>query len=93
MPDEKPSDDVEKVLADLKGIEDRKQSLIADLLRQKAEAVKAFDERLAKLGYQVKDRAGKPKKSHHKKATEKPKPPAGPSAGPSPAQTKTKKKA
>lgn len=33
MPEEKPSDDVEKVLADLKGIEDRKQSLIADLLR------------------------------------------------------------
>ena len=93
MPDEKPSDNVEKVLADLKGIEDRKQSLIADLLRQKAEAVKAFDERLAKLGYQVKDRAGKPKKSHHKKAPAKPKPPAGPSAGPSPAQTKTKRKA
>ena len=93
MPEEKQSDDVEKVLADLKGIEGRKQALIDDLLRQKAEAVKAFDERLAKLGYQVKDRAGKPKKSHHKKAPEKPKAPAGPSAGPSPAQTKTKRKA
>ena len=68
MPEEKPSDDVEKVLADLKGIEDRKQALIDDLLRQKAEAVKAFDEKLAKLGYQAKDGAGKPKKSHHKKA-------------------------
>ena len=65
MPEEKPTDDVEKVLADLKGIEDRKQSLIADLLRQKAEAVKAFDERLAKLGYQA--NSDKPKKSHHKK--------------------------
>jgi hypothetical protein len=31
MPDEKPSDDVEKVLADLKGIEGRKQALIDDL--------------------------------------------------------------
>jgi len=36
------------------------------LLRQKAGAVKAFDDRLAKLGYQAKDGAGKPKKSHHK---------------------------
>jgi hypothetical protein len=93
MPDEKPNDDVEKVLADLKGIEGRKQALIDDLLRQKAEAVKAFDDKLAKLGYQAKDHAGKPQKSHHKKAPEKPKAPAGPSAGPSPAQTKTKRKA
>jgi len=67
MPEEKPTDDVEKVLSDLKTIEDRKQALIADLLRQKADAVKAFDDRLAKLGYQAKDGAGKPKKSHHKK--------------------------
>jgi hypothetical protein len=93
MPEEKQSDDVEKVLADLKGIEGRKQALIDDLLRQKAEAVKAFDDKLAKLGYQAKDHAGKPQKSHHKKAPEKPKAPAGPSAGPSPAQTKTKRKA
>jgi hypothetical protein len=28
--------------------------------------VKAFDDRLAKLGYQAKDGAGKPKKSPHK---------------------------
>ena len=68
MAEEKPTDDVEKVLSDLKTIEDRKQVLIADLLRQKADAVKAFDDRLAKLGYQAKDGAGKPKKSHHKKA-------------------------
>jgi hypothetical protein len=69
MAEEKPTDDVEKVLSDLKTIEDRKQALIADLLRQKADAVKAFDDRLAKLGYQEKDGAGKPKKSHHKKET------------------------
>ena len=68
MPEEKPTDDVEKVLSDLKTIEDRKQALIADLLRQKADAVKAFDDRLAKLGYSAKDGAGKPKKSHHKAA-------------------------
>ena len=69
MPDEKPSDNVEKVLADLKGIEDRKQSLIADLLRQKADAVKAFDDKLAKLGYQAKDGAGKPKKKSPQKSS------------------------
>ena len=68
MAEEKPTDDVEKVLSDLKTIEDRKQALIADLLRQKADAVKVFDDRLAKLGYQAKDGARKPKKSHHKKA-------------------------
>jgi hypothetical protein len=68
MAEEKPTDDVEKVLSDLKTIEDRKQALIADLLRQKAAAVKAFDDRLAKLGYSAKDGAGKPKKSHHKAA-------------------------
>jgi hypothetical protein len=62
-------------------------------LRLRHPPVKAFDDRLAKLGYQAKDVAGKPKKSHHKKTPAKPKPPAGPSAGPSPAQTKTKKKA
>jgi len=67
MAEEKQTDDVEKVLSDLKTIEDRKQALIADLLRQKADAVKVFDDRLAKLGYQAKDGAGKPKKSHHKK--------------------------
>jgi hypothetical protein len=66
MPETKSSDDLEKLLSDLKSIEDRKQALIDDLLRQKAEAVKAFDEKLAKLGYQARDGAGKAKKSHHK---------------------------
>ena len=85
MPEEKPSDDVEKVLSDLKSAEDRKRGLIEDLLRQKAEAVKAFDEKLLKLGWKP-DSAGKPKKSHHKA-------PAEPSAGPSSAQSKTQRKA
>jgi len=49
MPETKPTDDLEKLLSDLKSIEDRKQALIDDLLRQKAEAVKAFDDKLAKL--------------------------------------------
>ena len=66
--DEKPSDDVEKVLSDLKSIEDRKQALIDDLLRQKADAVKAFDEKLEKLGY---DGAHGSKRSHHKDDADK----------------------
>ena len=66
MPEEKQTDDIEKVLSDLKSIEPRKDALIDDPLRQKAEAVKAFDEKLAKLG------AGKSKKSHHKQAAAAP---------------------
>jgi hypothetical protein len=66
MPDESRSADVEKLLADEKAIEDRKQALIADLLKQKEAAIKAFDENLARLGYQA--NSGKPKRSHHKRA-------------------------
>lgn len=85
MPEEKPSDDVEKFLSDLKSIEARKQGIVDDLLRQREAAIKAFDEKLAKLGWIGPDSAGKKKKSHHKQPTE-------PSAG-SPAQSKTKTKA
>lgn len=66
MPEDTTNDDVEKVLTSLKAIEDRKQALIADLLRQKADAVKAFDDQLAKLGYHAKESAGKAKRNHHK---------------------------
>jgi hypothetical protein len=68
MPDEKRPDEVEKVLADQKAIDDRKQALIEELLRQKADAVKAFDEKLLKLGY--KPDGAKSRKSHHKPAPE-----------------------
>jgi len=68
MPDEKRPDEVEKVLADQKLIDDRKQALIDELLRQKADAVKAFDEKLVKLGY--KPDGAKSRKSHHKRAPE-----------------------
>jgi len=64
MPEETRSDDVEKFLADQKSFEGRKQSLIDDLLRQKADAIKVFDEKLAKLGY--KPDGAKPRKSHHR---------------------------
>ena len=72
MAEEKQSDAVETFLADRKAFEDRKQALIEDLLRQKAEAVKAFDEKLAKLGYQAKDGAGKSRRSHHKQPSASP---------------------
>lgn len=64
MPEEKPSDPIEKFLLEEKAVEDRKQALIDDLLRQRADAIKAFDEKLAKLGYRAP--AGRHKKSHHK---------------------------
>ncbi len=67
MPEEKPTDDVEKVLADLKGIEGRKQALIDDLLQQREAAMKAFDEKLAKLGYHA--NSHRSKRSHHKKVS------------------------
>jgi len=92
MPDEKPTDAVEKFLREQKAVEDRKQALIDDLLRQRGEAIKAFDEKLAKLGYKSRD--GKPKRSHHKQAApasakakskaQQPQAPERPSARPRP---------
>ena len=64
MPEDKRSDDVEKFLSEQKAFEDRKQALIDDLLRQRAEAISVFDERLAKLGH--KTQGGKSKRTHHK---------------------------
>ena len=83
MPDESRSADVEKLLAEEKAIEDRKQALIADLLKQKEAAMKDFDDKLEKLGYQA-NSSGKSKRSHHTKkaapaaadAAAKPKPKA-----------------
>ncbi len=49
MADETRNNDVEKLLADEKAIEDRKQSLIADLLKRKEAAIKEFDDKLARL--------------------------------------------
>jgi hypothetical protein len=68
MPDEKPSDALERFLSEQKSMEDRKQGLIDDLLRQREAAMKDFDEKLAKLGYH--GNSGKRKRSHHKQATE-----------------------
>jgi hypothetical protein len=65
MPNEGRSDDVEKFLNEQKSLEDRKQALIADLLKQKEAAMKEFDDKLAKIGYHP---DGKQKRTHHKRS-------------------------
>ncbi len=64
MPDDKKTDDVEKLLSEEKSLEDRKQALIADLLKQKEATIRDFDDKLLKLGYHANSKA---KRSHHKK--------------------------
>jgi len=66
MPDEGKLDHIEKLLHDQKSLEHRRQTLIADLLKQKENAMKEFDDKLAKLGY-VAPENSKPKRSHHRK--------------------------
>jgi hypothetical protein len=44
-----PEDDVEKFLADQKTFESKRHELIKEVLRQKEAAIKAFDDKLAKL--------------------------------------------
>jgi hypothetical protein len=68
MPEESRIDDVEKFLSEEKSMEDRKQTLIADLLKQREVAIKSFDEKLAKLGYHA--NSSKTQRSHHKKQQE-----------------------
>jgi biotin-(acetyl-CoA carboxylase) ligase len=77
MPDESPkSDAVEKLLSEEASLQTRKEALIAELLKQKEatarefdekklSALKAIDERLAKLGHHANSRI---KRSHHKKS-------------------------
>jgi hypothetical protein len=65
-----PSPDaVEKFLTEKKAFDDRRQELIKELLQQKEAAIKSFDEKLAKLGYD----GARPhhKRSHHKPADDK----------------------
>jgi hypothetical protein len=76
-----PGDDVDKFLEEQKAIEGRKQSLIDELLRQKAAAIKEFDDKLAKLGHVDGARRGR---SHHKKSAA----PAGKPAAPKPVQAR-----
>lgn len=64
-----PDDDVEKFLAEQKTLEAHRHDLIKEVLRQKEAAIKAFDEKLAKLGY---DGENAPRRSHHKADERKP---------------------
>lgn len=80
MPEEKKGDDVEKLLSEEKALDDRKQALIQDLLKQREAAIAAFDERLAKLGYQ--GSSGKGRRSHHRKAATGPAEAVKPAAKP-----------
>jgi hypothetical protein len=66
MPEESRTDDVEKFLAEEKSLENRKQALIADLLKQKEAAINAFDEKLAKLGFHA--NSERQRRSHHRKS-------------------------
>jgi hypothetical protein len=66
-----PEDDVDKFLNEQKIIEAKRQELVKEVLRQKEAAMKAFDEKLAKLGY---DGDHRPKRSHHPKHAAEKKP-------------------
>jgi hypothetical protein len=57
-----PDDPVEKFLAEEKNLESHRQELIKEVLKQKEAAIKAFDDKLAKLGYD----GNHAKRSHHK---------------------------
>lgn len=70
------TDDVEKVLSEIRAAEGKKKALIDDLLKQqavqlkelddkKAAVVKEFAEKLAKLGHR--ENADGPKRSHKKR--------------------------
>ena len=74
MTEERKTDDVEKLLSEEKTLDDRKQALIDGLLKERAAALAAFDEKLAKLGYHA--NAGRSKRSHHTKKAAPPAPAA-----------------
>lgn len=61
-------DPVDKFLAEQKTLEAHRHELIKEVLRQKEAAIKAFDEKLAKLGH---DGDHAPKRSHHKHEDDK----------------------
>jgi len=61
-------DPVDKFLTEQKTLEAHRHELIKEVLRQKEAAIKTFDEKLAKLGY---DGEHGSKRSHHKEAADK----------------------
>ena len=61
-------DPVDKFLAEQKTLEAHRHELIKEVLRQKEAAIKAFDDKLEKLGYDAEHAS---KRSHHKDAADK----------------------
>lgn len=64
-----PDDPVEKFLAEQKTLESQRHDLIKEVLRQKDAAIKSFDDKLEKLGYDAAEHA---RRSHHKADDKKP---------------------
>ena len=64
MPEEKNA--VEQFLAESNALEDRRQALIRDLLKQREGAIQRFDAELAKLGH----KPDTSKRNHHRKFAE-----------------------
>src|ERR1017187_6735836 len=58
-----PEDDVDKFLTEQKAVESKRHELIKEVLRQKEAAIKGYDEKLAKLGYDGQNAA---RRTHHK---------------------------
>lgn len=67
-PGESKSDSVDQFINEQKSMEAKRQELIKDLLRQKEAAIKAFDDKLAKLGHRAERTS---RRSHHKTADKK----------------------
>jgi hypothetical protein len=61
-------DPVDKFLTEQKTLEVHRHELIKEVLRQKEAAIKVFDDKLAKLGY---DGEHASKRSHHKDDADK----------------------
>lgn len=66
-PAETADDPVDKFIAEQKTMEAQRHELIKEVLRQKEAAMKAFDDKLEKLGYD----AEHSKRSHHPKPGDK----------------------
>lgn len=87
MPDEgRKPDDVENLLTEQKTLEERKQSMIQALLKEREDVNAAIDEKLKKLGYRANAKSAKPKRSHHKKVAKPATPAPATSAGQRPAR-------
>ena len=72
MADQPAQDPIDKFLSEEHQLESRRQELIKKLLHEKEAAMKAFDEKLAKLGHN----GATPRRNHHRKVSDKQEPKA-----------------